>query len=447
MADSKDIKVSVIIAIYNTEKFLRQCLESIANQTLKDIEIICVNDGSTDSSLLIAEEFAKSDKRFRVFTKENGEMCAASARNYGIERAQGKYISILDSDDFFKEDMLEKAFDRAECTGSDLVIFGAYEYDEKSKVVYKAHHILKEELVPSKEIFSYKDCPDKIYQLTPGMSWNKLYKREFVEKRNLRFRKIRCADDVYFTYAHMVLAEKIVVLKECLCYYRVNSGVSQMDGITGYPDSSYKAHLELKKSLMEWGIYDEVKQSFVNCAVTFLRFYYDKVKKFEVFEYLHDKYKNEIFNEYEVVNAPKEYFYDERVYMWLRQVIENSAGELAFKAARAYGSANTTSIMRFAFPYKSIPRNSKIVILGTGYEGRHYYSQAILSEYCDVVLWVEKGESFNSNYFNSYAALKEVEFDYALVAYAQKGLIEGAVSFLKEIGVEDEKIVLGDMMQ
>ena len=98
-------KLSVIIPVYNVENYLRECLDSIINQTVKDIEIICVDDGSTDSSPDILKEYQNKDSRIRIITKENGGQ--ASARNLGIKEAQGEYIVFIDSDDFIESEMLE----------------------------------------------------------------------------------------------------------------------------------------------------------------------------------------------------------------------------------------------------------------------------------------------------------------------------------------------------
>ena len=171
MKELNKIKVSVIIAVYNTERFLKQCMDSIVNQTLRDIEIICVNDGSTDDSLMILNKYAESDDRVLVYTKENEGLGGASARNYGLERAQGEYISILDSDDFFELDMLEKAVKRAESTNADIVVFGGYEYDERNGNTYTVASILGEKEIPDIEVFSYRDCADDIYQLTQGINF------------------------------------------------------------------------------------------------------------------------------------------------------------------------------------------------------------------------------------------------------------------------------------
>ena len=101
------MKVSIVIPVYNVEKYIRQCLESVINQTLKDIEIIIVNDGTKDSSMKIAEEYL-SDKRIKIINKENGGL--SSARNAGMRIAQGKYICFIDSDDFIEKNMMEELY-------------------------------------------------------------------------------------------------------------------------------------------------------------------------------------------------------------------------------------------------------------------------------------------------------------------------------------------------
>ena len=117
---SSDIKVSIIIPVYNVEKYLRQCLDSIVNQTLKEIEVICINDGSTDNSPIILEEYEKKDPRIRVITQEN--MGSGVARNRAIQQAKGKYIGFMDSDDWADPTMFEKLYENAELNNSDIVM-------------------------------------------------------------------------------------------------------------------------------------------------------------------------------------------------------------------------------------------------------------------------------------------------------------------------------------
>ena len=114
-------KVSVIIPVYNVEKYLRKCLESVVNQTLKDIEIICVNDGSTDSSALILDEYARNDNRIKVYTQENQGQGAA--RNMALELAQGDYIAFVDSDDWLEVSALEELYKFITEKGAEAVVF------------------------------------------------------------------------------------------------------------------------------------------------------------------------------------------------------------------------------------------------------------------------------------------------------------------------------------
>ena len=139
--------VSVIIPVYNVEKYLNQCLDSVIAQTLTDIEIICVNDSSTDGSLGILEEYEKKDKRIRVVTQPNSG--AGAARNRGLSMASGKYLSFLDSDDFFEPDMLELAYQKAEEDSADFVVFNSNQYyTDKGKFVEVSWTLREKEIPP-----------------------------------------------------------------------------------------------------------------------------------------------------------------------------------------------------------------------------------------------------------------------------------------------------------
>lgn len=447
MLEHTSVKVSVIVAVYNSENYLRQCLDSIVNQSLKNIEIICINDGSTDKSLQILEEYEKKDKRIRVVSKENEGLGGASARNLGLTLAQGEYVSILDSDDFFELSMLEKAVKKADETNADIVVFAGYEYDDANGACYPAGSILNESALPNKVVFSYRDCPKYIFQISAGMAWNKLYRRSFLEKYGVKFQRIKYTDDAYFTFSHMVLAERIAVLKDKLCYYRVNSGTNQTAGLSNYPDSSYLPYLALKESLVAWGCYRDVEQSMLNCAVAFMRYFYDKISEFKAFQYLHEKFRSEVFQLLDIVNKPKEFFYHERSYLWCQQVLKYSAGEISFLSARAYGGDCTTGVLRFRFPYALVPKGSRVVLVGARVMAQHYYAQMVLGSYCTVLSCVAQENPLHLPYVKEIGTLRGLSFDCALIAYAEPWLIEPAVKALKELGVPGEKIILGGSLQ
>lgn len=135
------IKVSVIVPVFNVEEYLSTSLDSILNQTLKDIEIICINDGSTDASLDILENYAKKDARIKIISKKNEGQ--GIARNIGLDNAQGEFIAFVDSDDFIKEDMLEKSYKKSVSKNLDLVMYKVSSFDNETQlmIIYGIIHL------------------------------------------------------------------------------------------------------------------------------------------------------------------------------------------------------------------------------------------------------------------------------------------------------------------
>lgn len=257
--------ISVIIPVYNTEQYLIECIDSVVNQTLKDIEIILVDDGSTDSSLSICNEYAQKDNRITVLQQDH--KCAGAARNKGLEIAKGEYLSILDSDDFFELDMLQKLYDRAAENNADITICDVKFYDTQTNTTQKSYSINKD-YIPDKAIFSYKDMPDYIFNTFQNWSWNKLFRTEFVKTNNIKFQEIQRTNDLYFTCCALVLANKITFVNEELIFYR--KGITTNCQSTNYkaPKDFINAFVELKHFLERQGIYSEVKKSYINWALS-----------------------------------------------------------------------------------------------------------------------------------------------------------------------------------
>ena len=126
-----EIKVSIVMPVYNVQSYLDECLDTLQNQTLKEIEIICVDDGSTDLSPEILKKHQKADSRIKIITQHNSG--AAVARNKGFEQVQGEYVLFLDSDDFYKDNMLEVAYKKACASKADITVFRTDEYDAQKK--------------------------------------------------------------------------------------------------------------------------------------------------------------------------------------------------------------------------------------------------------------------------------------------------------------------------
>ena len=206
-------KVSVIVPVYNVEKYLDKCLTSLVNQTLKDIEIIVVNDGTKDNSQDIIDRYAKKYKNIIVIKKENGGL--SSARNDGIEKATGEYIGFVDSDDYIEYDMYEKMYQKAKTNDYDVVVCDLkYIYDDRE---VDAFSNINNDLLTKEEV---KTCFLNIY---PSV-WNKIYKKELIKDNNILFKKGVWFEDVEFTYRLLPYINSIGVVKEKFYNYVQRDG-------------------------------------------------------------------------------------------------------------------------------------------------------------------------------------------------------------------------------
>ena len=204
-------KVSVIVPFYNVEGYIEKCLETLVNQTLEDIEIILVNDGSKDRSIEIVNKFLEAYPEKLVYLeKENGGL--SDARNYAIPYAKGEYIAFLDSDDYVEKDMYQKMYELAKKENSDMVECDFYwEYPDKLKkdvgVIYNG----KKEMLEKVRV----------------VAWNKLIRREILEKTEVKFPKGYRYEDVEFTYKLVPFIEKVSFLKKpCVHYIQREGSIS-----------------------------------------------------------------------------------------------------------------------------------------------------------------------------------------------------------------------------
>lgn len=263
--DKNEIKVSVIIPVYNTEKYLRECLESVLNQTLREIEVICVDDGSTDNSLQILKEYQEKDKRIIVLTQENRS--AGAARNYGLSIAKGKYLSFLDSDDFFDKELLRKAYKSAEKNNADIVVYKFKRFNEKIKEYTNCDWGFRKEYWPNKETVNYKDNPNNIFNSFHLAPWNKLYNKHFIEKNQILFQDNKRTNDLLFVCEAFAIADRIALLDEVLLTQRMGGFSSQATNYVA-PLDFYKALLALKNYLREKNLFEIQKESYKKLVVS-----------------------------------------------------------------------------------------------------------------------------------------------------------------------------------
>ena len=207
-------KVSIIVPVYNVEEYLSKCLDSLVSQTLKEIEIIVVNDGSPDNSQKIVDKYTKKHKNIKSYIKENGGL--SDARNFGLKYASGEYISFIDSDDYIDKTMMEKMYNKAIKDNLDIVVCNSIE-------------VYEEKLVEKKANFYYSDKIINNYIISPPMACTRLYKKYI-------FDKVKFTDGIYYedlnlTPSLVLITKKIDFIDEGLYYYvqRNNSIMKQND--------------------------------------------------------------------------------------------------------------------------------------------------------------------------------------------------------------------------
>ena len=216
------VKISVIIPVFNVENYLSRCLDSVINQTLKDIEIICVDDGSTDNSFNILNDYKNADDRIQVYQQENGGHSAAT--NSGLKHVNGDYIFFVDSDDWIELDALEKLYNNVIENDSDLVLYDSIEHLPENQFRERRYGILNE---LKNDVFDYKS-EKRLILNSFYVQWSKLYKTSFFRQHNLKLPDFRLYEDIGLNVTAITFAKRITYLPEILYHYnRLNDSSLQ----------------------------------------------------------------------------------------------------------------------------------------------------------------------------------------------------------------------------
>lgn len=211
-------KVSIIIPVYNTEKYLIKCLTSIQNQTLTDLEIVCINDGSTDSSLKILKDFAQNDNRFIIIDKKNEGQ--GVARNCGIERASGEFLIFVDSDDWLENNALELCYNKIKQDNTDILFFNNYNYrEEKNKKDANDYTAVFKQF--KEKPFTKEDVSEKIF-FCNALAF-KMYKTEFIKNNKIKFSAHKFMEDMVFFYKAVFLSSSLSCLNDYIYNYRIHN--------------------------------------------------------------------------------------------------------------------------------------------------------------------------------------------------------------------------------
>ena len=288
-------KISVIIPVYNSELYLASCLETVINQTLKEIEIICVDDGSIDNSLDILQKYSKEDRRITILKQDN--LHSGIARNAGLSVAKGQYLSFLDSDDLFELTMLEEMYAKIIQQQGDIIICQckSINLDNEKIDENKLNYSLRIDLIPNKDAFSVFDIPNNIFQISQGWAWDKLFKTDFIITNNIKFQNISNTNDVQFTFTALCLAKIITTIEKRFVIKRHKHKNSLTVNRKDDPACFLLAFEKIKYNLEKAGLFKFVKQSFWSWAISLCIIQLktlDKISKEYLYNILHIKFNS-----------------------------------------------------------------------------------------------------------------------------------------------------------
>lgn len=372
--------ISIIVPIYNVEEYIEQCIQSLIGQTYKNIQIILVDDGSTDNSGKICDRYKNDDNRIIVLHQENKGL--VRARKNGLSVATGDYIGFVDGDDYVEYDMYEKMLNYILTDNVDVVHMGYIvdKWGKKIKNIQTEKKILdelgKENLL--KDLLTAKTL------ITPSI-WSKLFKSDVIKE---------CYNDVndQTSYGEDLVCLISVIIKDC-----------RLELV----DDALYHYREREDSISHKKNIEAYNKEFILC---------ENVK--------------ELLQKKNIINS-----YISEYYEFLKN---------HFIMAIQYGSKNDFAVQKYEFARPELLQNKKIVILGAGVVGRDYYSQISRYNNCEIVAWIDNFFNKNRyNYIKieSVEKILQYKYDYIIVAALRKSTSDELIDSLYKYNIDSEKII------
>lgn len=385
--NTKEPVISVIVPVYNAEKYLSKCLDSVCNQSLKEIEVILINNASTDNSLKICENFAEKDKRITILNSSIN-LGPQGARNIGINYASGKYIAFVDSDDWIDNDLFFKLLNKE--LNNDIIIFGGiFEYGKTTanrKIQLKEGVYEKEDEISnilSNMMYSSEHNNSLIY----GCLWDKIYKKNIL-LQILPYTSEEClhGEDMILVYQYMLLCKKISIVHQYGYHYRIHN-----------TSTVHSLHVEFIKDI---GI---------------------------VYEYLYRCFEKHSLRDNLLISLQK-------------NILTSLYSGLSSEVMGFYDELKPVTYLLPDIDYN----NKKIVLYAAGRVGQDYYRQLKKIECCDVVLWIDNNYEAKQEQGYDVHSVEEIlglEYDIVLIATARENMSKSIIGDLKNMGVSANKII------
>lgn len=443
-------KVSIVLPIYNTAKYLEQCLESVRNQTLRDIQIICVDDGSSDDSVAIAERFVKTDARMQLIINKHEGEGAASARNAGLAVAIGEYVLVLDTDDWFEPTLVEIAYNTAKEQNAEVVLYSAAWYNDAAGMyINTPSNVLDKNYLPEESPFSPGEVAECLFQLTIGPAWLKLISNDLIRRTGIRFQSNYYIDDQFFSYAAMASAKKIAYADQKLVHYRMERKGGQTDTKEKNPLAAVRFATKLKEFLAGQGMLDEYRSSFLH---RLLWLTVSRLKDFQTYEAFHTLFEATHSEEFVgLLGADWE--------SCLRCIPQELKGRDILLGKREQLICETTEILKYTeaeflfqrkqeagkrpynFPLDKVQSSDRVILYGAGKAGRCLFGENAEKHYCNIVAWTDgRGSAAGFPVVDVQEALRR-PYDKILIAVSVEYMVREIEEKLRQFGVKDEVII------
>lgn len=310
--------VSIIVPVYNAEEYLEESLNSIINQTLTDVEIILVDDGSTDKSLAILRKYASMDPRIKILHEENKG--AGAARNYGMNHAIGEYLLFLDCDDIIEKNMIEEMWRISETNNLDVLVCRSDQFNCITHKVDSCPWTIRNDLLPEKKVFSSSDIKKGFFDIFIWWPWDKLFRKNLVDKLHLQFQELRTTNDLFFVSTAVLAALRVSYTNEILIHHRVDD----VKSLSNTREKSWNNFLfaldALEKFLKAKGLYKQFKQDFINYVLSFSLWHLETLRGNSI-GLLYNALRNKWYLKFGVLSEDKGYFYNEEHYDKLQNII------------------------------------------------------------------------------------------------------------------------------
>ena len=316
------ILTSIIMPVYNSNAYMQLSLESVLTNCLKNFEIICIDDGSTDNSLKILQQYTLKDSRIKILKQNN--QGAAAARNLGLKHANGEYVIFLDSDDYFEPDLIEQSVAKAEKFDADIVIFKAEAFDDVTGKTSALNDRISKLPEYQQKVFSYKDIPEDIFNSFLTAPWNKLYRKSFLDKHGFKFQNIKRTNDLLFVCQTLVAAKKIILLDKVLVHYRTGNTKNLQSGNAETPLDFYKALIALKEYLDKENLFCTVAKSYYKLVLDIVFYNLNSITSEKQFKELIEFFKDKGFNNLGLTESTELYQLSFLGYLQYKCAISNS---------------------------------------------------------------------------------------------------------------------------